>query len=81
VTHFSIGDWTDYVRGLTEGTATSRMRAHLASCKQCGATVHTLEKLVAVIANASPEVPEYAVHNAKSIFASRGTQVPQHGDK
>lgn len=69
--HFSIAEWTDYVHGLADGATADRMRAHLhTGCTPCGATVRTLEKLVAVIAaDISPEVPQYVVHNAKSIFA------------
>jgi hypothetical protein len=66
-----MAEWTDYVRGLAAGAAASRMKAHLdTGCKPCGNTVRILEKLAAVIAaDSSPEVPQYVLHNAKSLFA------------
>lgn len=69
--HFDIAQWTDFVRGLAAADERVGMEQHLASnCSKCAATVAMLRQVVQTAqADASCEVPEYAVRNAKAIFA------------
>jgi hypothetical protein len=69
--HFSIWQWTDYVRGLGEGVDRSAMETHLSSrCPRCQRTVNVLRG-VAVTARgeAGYEPPEHAIRYAQAIYS------------
>jgi hypothetical protein len=69
--HVDIGHWADLVRGLACEKKRAEMERHLASgCHKCRRTVQILREAAALAsADAGYEVPPYAVHSAKAIFA------------
>ena len=68
--HFGIDKWTDFVRGLVEGSARVAMERHLASgCRKCRHTADLLHKAaVAAHRDSKVQVLEYAVRSARAIF-------------
>ena len=69
--HFSIWQWTDYVRALAEEGTRSAMEAHLSSgCARCQRTVNVLRGLTAM-ARAEPdyEPPAHAIRYAKALYS------------
>jgi hypothetical protein len=70
MSHFDIGEWADFARGLVEPSRREAMDAHLTSgCEACGRWAAVLGKTAQVArAEAGIEVPEYAVHCARAIF-------------
>jgi hypothetical protein len=71
VKHFDIAQWTDFVRDIPTTDDRTAMEQHLSSgCSKCRATVAMLRQvIIAAQADAACEVPDYAVRNAKAIFA------------
>lgn len=69
--HFDITEWADYVRGLDSAGKRESMSRHLASgCRKCRRTAAILGSTAALAAAESRyEVPEFAVHCARAIFA------------
>ncbi len=69
--HFDISEWTDYARGLISDANRAAMEEHLASgCRRCERTADLLRKLVATAAaEARYDVPQYAIHCARAIYA------------
>ena len=69
--HFSIWQWTDYVRNLGDDVARSAMDAHLSSsCARCQRTVNVLRAVAAAAPNeASYEPPDHAIRYAKAIYS------------
>lgn len=74
--HFSIWQWTDYVRYLGDDVARSAMDAHLSSgCARCQRTVDVLRAVAATAPNeASYEPPEHAIRYAKAIYSLSGPE-------
>jgi hypothetical protein len=71
MSHFDIGEWADFTRGLVEPSRREAMEAHVASgCGKCGRLAVTLGKAARIAQmDAQYEVPEYAVHCARAIFS------------
>jgi len=69
--HFEAGEWADLVRGLVDEKRRSAMEAHIsAGCKKCRRTMQFMRKLAVVTAGETVyRPPDYAVHNAKAIYA------------
>lgn len=69
--HYDIAEWSDFVRGLVSAGQREVMRRHLASgCGKCRRVADMLGKVTELAAADSRyEVPEYAVHCARAIFA------------
>ena len=69
--HFSIWQWTDYVRGLGEGVDRSAMETHLSSrCPRCQRTVSVLRGVAATAqGEANYEPPEHAIRYAQAIYS------------
>lgn len=69
--HFSIWQWTDYVRALAEEGTRSAMEAHLSSgCARCQQTVTVLSSLAATArGEAGYEPPAYAIRCAQAIYS------------
>lgn len=69
--HFDIAEWSDFVRGLVTAGQRELMSRHLATgCRKCRRTARILGKAAELAAADSRyEVPEYAVHCARAIFA------------
>jgi len=72
VSHYDIIRWTDYVRGVLTSPEHREMTRHLGECSSCRST-HDLLARVASFAKADLqyEVPDYAVRNARALFASQ----------
>lgn len=68
--HYSMAAWTDFIRGLTNGSDRSEMTRHLnAPCPECGRLVALLG---AVKESEAPvEVPDAMVARARAIFPKR----------
>jgi hypothetical protein len=71
MTHFEIGDWTDFVRGCAADTDRAAMEAHLAGgCHSCRATVDLLQRVVITVrGDRLFDPPADVVHCAKAISA------------
>jgi hypothetical protein len=74
--HFSLEQWTDFVRGLGEDGMRIAMAAHLdAGCGRCARTVDVLRRTSRVLsAEGQYQVPEYALRSAHAIFGTRRAQ-------
>ena len=70
MTHYGIGQWTDFARGLVAGDELERMRTHLASgCAECRQTLSFCKVLDSVSSAMSrAAVPEAVVRQAYAIF-------------
>ena len=71
--HFSLEQWTDFVRGVGEDGGRIAMAAHLdAGCARCAHTVDVLRRAANVLATEGQyQVPEYALRCARAIFSTR----------
>jgi hypothetical protein len=71
VKHYEITEWLDYARGFVGEAKRNEMAGHLGrQCKSCQSTLQLLVRLVsAAQADAKYEVPEGALHMARSIYA------------
>jgi hypothetical protein len=71
MTHFTVWQWADFVRGLVEAAPRSAMQAHLSSgCRRCEQSVQTLRGVVATAGSeALYEPPEYALRYARAVFS------------
>jgi hypothetical protein len=70
VSHFEIGEWADYVRGIAGDPGAGEISAHLnAGCSECLET-YTWLKEVSVVANlsVSVEIPERVIRRAEGLF-------------
>lgn len=69
--HFDASQWADLVRGLVDEKQRSAMEAHIsAGCAKCRRTMEFMTQLAAVaVGEAAYQPPEYAVHNARAIYA------------
>jgi len=69
--HFSIWQWTDYVRVLGEDVARSAMEAHLSSgCARCQRTVTVLRGVAsAARGEVHYEPPDHAIRYAQAIYS------------
>jgi hypothetical protein len=83
--HFSLEQWTDFVRGVGEEGSRIAMAAHLdAGCARCARSVDVLRRAANVLATDTHyQVPEYALRCARAIFStqrppSRSPRVPIH---
>ena len=74
--HFSLEQWTDFVRGVGEDGARIAMAAHLdAGCARCAKSVEVLRRAATVLATEGQyQVPEYALRCARAIFSTRRAQ-------
>jgi len=70
MTHFSLEDWVDFVRGVGDATARASMAAHLATgCARCTRATEMLRRTARVMtADAQIDVPEHAVRRARAVF-------------
>jgi hypothetical protein len=73
--HFTIEDWTDYVRGLANPELRELMDAHRAAgCIRCDKRIDTLARLSVVAHNEKTiDVPDYLVRSALALFASQSS--------
>jgi hypothetical protein len=71
MSHFEIGDWTDFARGCAADADRAAMQAHLAGgCRRCRATVDLLQRMiVAVRGDGLHEPPADVVRCARAISA------------
>lgn len=78
MSHFELGHWTDYVRGLAPEDRRQAMELHLSQCTECQATMAFLERVFQTAAEIPRvEVPEVLVRMAKAVFpASQTTAEP-----
>lgn len=69
--HFDVTEWADFARGMLPAAQRAAMDEHLSlGCAKCRGMMGMFEKLIpAARADASLEVPEYAVHCAKALAA------------
>ncbi len=69
--HFEISEWADFVRGLGDSDRREAMSGHLAAgCSKCRRTVEVFSRVAPLAAAESRyDVPEFAVHCARAIFA------------
>jgi hypothetical protein len=76
MTHFSLEQWTDYVRGVADDPTRSAMTAHLdGGCPRCARAVDLLRRVAGVVAiEPQYQVPEHAVRCARAIFAVQRPQ-------
>jgi len=77
MSHFDIGEWADFSRGLVDSSRREAMQAHLTTgCGKCGRLTLTLGKIIRTAQTDSLyQVPEFAVHRARAIFSLRQ---PEH---
>jgi hypothetical protein len=68
--HFEAGQWADLVRNLVEEKQQAAMEAHIsAGCAKCRRTMEFMKQLADVAgAEEAYQPPDYAVHNAKSVY-------------
>jgi hypothetical protein len=69
--HFTVWQWSDFVRGLVATAPRAAMEAHLASgCRRCTESVSVLRN-VAVTARSEADYapPDYAIRYAHAIFS------------
>jgi hypothetical protein len=69
--HFTVWQWSDFVRGLVTTAPRAAMEAHLASgCRRCTESVSVLRN-VAVTARGEADYapPDYAIRYAHAIFS------------
>ncbi len=72
MTHCKIGPLADMVRGVAAEKDQAEMSAHLSGCRTCRRTEEILRKVAGLAAwDVNHQVPAYAVHSARSIFALR----------
>lgn len=71
MTHFTIWQWADFVRGLRDDPARSAMEMHLSSgCPRCQQTVDLLGGVAAIApGEADYGAPEHAIRCAKAIYS------------
>jgi hypothetical protein len=69
--HFSIWQWTNYVRGVGDAAERVAMDTHLASgCSRCEPMVNVLRGVTAAaVSEAGYEPPEYALRYASAIYS------------
>jgi len=69
--HFSIWQWTDYVRALADEVTRSAMEAHLSSgCARCQQTVTMLSGVAATArGEAGYDPPAFAIRCAQAIYS------------
>ncbi len=69
--HFSLAEWADFARRVTNKEKEQIMQAHLdTGCKHCAKTVGIWNRVQEVAGReAAYEPPDAAVHNAKSMLA------------
>jgi hypothetical protein len=81
--HYTIEQWVDYCRNLTEGEEREQMHAHLADgCEDCHRLWALSAKLVVTCgAMKAIEVPDYALRMARAIFPVRIPERPRRGSR
>jgi hypothetical protein len=69
--HYEIGDWVDFVRGLVSPQLQEKMQSHLhAGCKECGEVAGLFSRIAErAIDDAKYEVPEYVVRNLRALYS------------
>lgn len=68
--HFEITEWTDFVRGLVTPVRREAMEQHLTGgCGKCSRIVDVLAKVSRLAGADKIDVPDFAVHCARAIFA------------
>jgi len=69
--HYEIGDWVDFVRGLVSAQLREKMQGHLDSgCKECGEVAGLFLRIAErAIEDARYEVPDYVVRNLRAIYS------------
>jgi anti-sigma factor RsiW len=75
--HFEITEWADFVRGLVSPAQREAMEQHLnGGCDKCGRIADVLGRVSQLaVAEKRNEVPDFAVHCARAIFA---LEQPRH---
>jgi hypothetical protein len=68
--HFTVWQWSDFVRGLVAAAPRAAMEAHLSVCRRCTESVDVLRN-VAVTARGEADYapPDYAIRYAHAIFS------------
>lgn len=71
--HYEIGDWVDFVRGLVSPHLHVKMQAHLdAGCEECGKVTKLFLRIAErAIEDARYEVPDYVVRNLRALYSLR----------
>jgi hypothetical protein len=79
MSHYVIGQWVDFARGLVPKSDSALMRSHLAEgCSDCREVEEFFQKLGSVFRNmAGSEAPERAVRYAHAIFPMQQPQRPK----
>jgi hypothetical protein len=73
ILHFTEAQWTDYVRGIADGSDSRQIESHLESgCAECRYTVQWLTRIAqAGFRESEVEVPQDVVQRAREIFVAR----------
>jgi len=75
--HYSLEEWTDFVRGVTDEGTRAAMAAHLErGCSRCAKAADTLRQVGDILTDESRyQVPEHAIRCARAIFAIQRPQI------
>ena len=69
MSHFDIGDWIDYVRGIAGGPVSNEMAAHLKTgCEECLDLYRWLNSVREVASLSTAAVPEDLTRRAEHLF-------------
>jgi hypothetical protein len=76
--HFSIWQWVDHARGLSDGLDRAAMDAHLSSgCARCTRTASTFRSVTAIAGGeAGNEPPEHAIRYAQAVYSLFRPEAP-----
>jgi len=76
--HFSIWQWVDYARGLSDAGDRAAMDAHLASgCARCARTARTFRTVTAIAGGeAGNEPPEHTIRYAQAVYSLFRPETP-----
>lgn len=68
--HFQVEQWLDFVRNISDKSNRVAMERHLSECVECSRMVTMLRKVQrSTNADSKYQIPEYAIHSARAIFA------------
>lgn len=74
MSHYEIGEWADYVRGLVQAERANEMSEHLLACDGCRDDRDLLASVaLRMQSDLQYEVPEFAVRYARALFAVNAT--------
>lgn len=68
--HYDASEWSDYVRGVSDGNKQQAMKAHLGSgCAPCSKTAGLLRRVTEVaVSDSRSAPPDYALRSVKAYF-------------